>query len=117
MFETSGSIGVFLRLNILELTLPPLRKRPEDIPVLISQFIEGICGAQRALDARVSPEVLAIFRRYPWPGNVRELKNVLACAYCCMDDDRRELTPGYLPDRLRAARSAGSARKGPAGSA
>lgn len=96
---------LYHRLNILELTLPPLRKRREDIPVLISQFIEGICGAQRALDARVSPEVLDIFRRYTWPGNVRELKNVLAYAYCCMDDDRRELTPDYLPDRLRAARS------------
>lgn len=100
---------LYHRLNILELNLPPLRKRREDIPILISQFLEGICGAQRALDVRVSPDVLDIFRRYAWPGNVRELKNVLAYAYCCMDDDRRELTPEYLPARLAATLPAGGA--------
>lgn len=100
---------LYHRLNILELNLPPLRKRREDIPILISQLLEGICGAQRALDVRVSPEVLAIFRRYPWPGNVRELKNVLAYAYCCMDDDQRELTPDYLPGRLTASFPVGEA--------
>lgn len=49
---------------------------------------------------RVSQDVLDLFMRYGWPGNVRELKNVLAYAYCCMDDDAVELTPRYLPERL-----------------
>ena len=49
---------------------------------------------------RISREVLDLFMRYGWPGNVRELKNVLAYAYCCMDDDAVELTPRYLPERL-----------------
>ena len=51
---------------------------------------------------RVSQDVLDLFMRYGWPGNVRELKNVLAYAYCCMDDDAVELTPRYLPERLFA---------------
>ena len=89
-----------LRVNILELNLPPLRKHRGDIPSLITQLIEGICGPQKALEMRVSQDVLDLFMRYGWPGNVRELKNVLAYAYCCMDDDAVELTPRYLPERL-----------------
>ena len=91
---------LYHRLNILELNLPPLRKHRGDIPSLITQLIEGICGPQKALEMRVSQDVLDLFMRYGWPGNVRELKNVLAYAYCCMDDDAVELTPRYLPERL-----------------
>ena len=91
---------LYHRLNILELSLPPLRKHRGDIPSLITQLIEGICGPQKALEMRVSQDVLDLFMRYGWPGNVRELKNVLAYAYCCMDDDAVELTPRYLPERL-----------------
>ena len=91
---------LYHRLNILELNLPPLRKHRGDIPSLITQLIEGICGPQKALEMRVSQDVLDLFMRYGWPGNVRELKNVLAYAYCCMDDDPVELTPRYLPERL-----------------
>lgn len=91
---------LYHRLNILELNLPPLRKHRGDIPSLITQLIEGICGPQKALEMRVSQDVLDLFMRYGWPGNVREHKNVLAYAYCCMDDDAVELTPRYLPERL-----------------
>ena len=91
---------LYHRLNILELNLPPLRKHRGDIPSLITQLIEGICGPQKALEIRISQDVLDLFMRYGWPGNVRELKNVLAYAYCCMDDDAVELTPRYLPERL-----------------
>ena len=91
---------LYHRLNILELSLPPLRKHRGDIPSLITQLIEGICGPQKALEIRISQDVLDLFMRYGWPGNVRELKNVLAYAYCCMDDDAVELTPRYLPERL-----------------
>ena len=67
---------LYHRLNILELNLPPLRKHRGDIPSLITQLIEGICGPQKALEMRVSQDVLDLFMRYGWPGNVRELKNI-----------------------------------------
>ena len=91
---------LYHRLNILELRLPPLRQRKGDIPALISQLIEGICGPQKALEFRLAPEVLKLFMHYTWPGNVRELKNVLAYAYCCMDDTDVELGTQHLPERL-----------------
>ena len=93
---------LYHRLNILELKLPPLRQRRGDIPALIDQLIEGICGPQNALAFRLSPEVLKLFMRYSWPGNVRELKNVLAYAYCCVDESDVELGPQHLPERMLA---------------
>lgn len=59
---------LYHRLNILELNLPPLRKHRGDIPSLITQLIEGICGPQKALEMRVSQDVLDLFMRYGWPG-------------------------------------------------
>ena len=94
---------LYHRLNILELRLPPLRQRKGDIPALLSQLIEGICGPQKALEIRLSPEVLKLFMHYAWPGNVRELKNVLAYAYCCMEDNEVELGVQHLPERLLAS--------------
>lgn len=91
---------LYHRLNILELRLPSLRQRRGDIPALIAQLIERICGPQKALSLHLSPEVLKLFMHYPWPGNVRELKNVLAYAYCCMDDNEVELGLQHLPERM-----------------
>ena len=88
---------LYHRLNILELNLPPLRKHHGDIPSPIPSSSKGSADRKNALEMRVSQDVLDLFMRYGWPGNVRELKNVLAYAYCCMDDDAVELTPRYLP--------------------
>ncbi len=75
----------FYRINILEIRLPPLRERWEDIPLLIDHFL-----AQFVPDARtagISPEFLRYFHNYEWPGNVRELMNML-----------RRYLAGSLPD-------------------
>ena len=91
---------LYYRINILELKLPPLREHPDDLPLLVAHLMQGICGPQKAMGLRFSPEVVEIFMRYAWPGNVRELKNVLAYAYCRMGDGERIVTPEYLPDRM-----------------
>jgi transcriptional regulator with GAF, ATPase, and Fis domain len=66
---------LFYRLNVLPLTLPPLRERREDIPVLMDHFLER-CFRRRGEDAPVvSDAVRQAFVRYNWPGNVRELEN------------------------------------------
>ena len=66
---------LFYRLNVLSLGLPPLRERPEDIPLLIAHFMGRQAG--RRPPKRLSEEVLALLIRYAWPGNVRELENLV----------------------------------------
>jgi transcriptional regulator with PAS, ATPase and Fis domain len=66
---------LFYRLNVIPVTLPPLRDRREDIPILVDHFVKRYFR-QRGEDPRtISPAVLQAFMRYPWPGNVRELEN------------------------------------------
>jgi transcriptional regulator with PAS, ATPase and Fis domain len=66
---------LFYRLNVIPVTLPPLRERREDIPILVDHFVKRYFR-QRGEDPRlISPAVLQAFMRYPWPGNVRELEN------------------------------------------
>lgn len=67
---------LFYRLNVLELQLPPLRKRKEDIPLLLNWFLEMHSGKYEATK-RFSPEALLLLMNYRWPGNVRELENLV----------------------------------------
>jgi transcriptional regulator with PAS, ATPase and Fis domain len=66
---------LFYRLNVLPLTLPPLRERPEDIPDLMAHFLQRYCGRRNEDVPAVSDAVTQAFMRYSWPGNVRELEN------------------------------------------
>jgi DNA-binding NtrC family response regulator len=63
---------LFYRLNVVPLTIPPLRKRTSDIPLLVSHFAARFGGARRVV---FPPEAIEILEAYPWPGNVRELEN------------------------------------------
>ena len=66
---------LYYRLNVLPLTLPPLRERREDIPVLMEAFIERFFRGRGEPAPEVSPAVAQAFMDYAWPGNVRELEN------------------------------------------
>jgi two-component system response regulator HydG len=88
---------LFYRLNVVELNLPPLRERPEDILPLAARFIAEFTRGQ----ARFSTSVTECLQRYPWPGNVRELRNAMERAALL---SRSELIlPEHLPARLRGA--------------
>jgi len=88
---------LFYRLNVVELNVPPLRERREDILPLASRFIEEFTKGR----ARFSDTVSAGLERYPWPGNVRELRNAMERAVLL---SRSELIlPEHLPTRVRAA--------------
>ena len=88
---------LFYRLNVVELDIPPLRERREDILPLASQFIAEFAKGR----ARFSDTVAACLERYPWPGNVRELRNAMERAVLL---SRSELIlPEHLPQRVRAA--------------
>jgi DNA-binding NtrC family response regulator len=68
---------LYYRLQVVEVDLPPLRERPEDLEILVNAFLREF-NTQMGLQAEpVDAKVLATLQRYPWPGNVRELKNVL----------------------------------------
>jgi two-component system, NtrC family, response regulator AtoC len=68
---------LYYRLNVIPITLPPLRERRDDIPLLVQHFLDRLSkDLGRALTG-VSPEAMSALVNYPWPGNVRELRNVL----------------------------------------
>lgn len=66
---------LFYRLNVIPVTLPPLRDRREDIPILVDHFVKRYFRQRGEEPRGISPAVLQAFIRYPWPGNVRELEN------------------------------------------
>src|SRR5207248_2504797 len=68
---------LFYRLSVVEIRIPPLRERREDIPALVSHFLAQIGPGVK----RVSAVALAALQRAPWPGNVRELKNAVVRAH------------------------------------
>jgi len=75
MVEASSFRGdLFYRLNVVGLNLPPLRERPDDVPILAEHFLSKLRGD---VPAGISREALEMLCRYPWPGNVRELQNVI----------------------------------------
>ncbi|HEY7973951.1 MAG TPA: sigma 54-interacting transcriptional regulator, partial [Ktedonobacterales bacterium] len=67
---------LFYRLDVIEAHMPPLRERKEDIPLLVSHFLEKHRYSPRSPAARISQEAVEKLRGYDWPGNVRELENV-----------------------------------------
>jgi DNA-binding NtrC family response regulator len=75
----SGSLreDLYYRLSVVELVLPPLRKRKTDIPLLVDHFLGHFCATYGKQPMRLTQESMAIIEAYDWPGNVRELRNVV----------------------------------------
>src|SRR5215213_6421990 len=72
---------LFYRLNVIEVHLPPLRERREDIPLLVKSFIKRTAREQTAAEKSITPEAMSALINYNWPGNVRELKNAIERAF------------------------------------
>ncbi|NOZ02274.1 MAG: sigma 54-dependent Fis family transcriptional regulator [Deltaproteobacteria bacterium] len=68
---------LYYRLGIIHILLPPLRKRPDDIPLLSDHFLGELTAASGAPKPRLAYETMEKLKEYPWPGNVRELRNFL----------------------------------------
>jgi len=68
---------LYFRLNVINLRIPPLRERPEDIPVLARAFVERFAGELKRGPLELAPETLQVMAAYPWPGNVRQLRNAV----------------------------------------
>ena len=91
---------LYHRLNILELSVPPLRERTSDIPLLTRHFIERSLGHKHARTIQISNELYQVFSLYPWRGNIRELKNVLTFAIYSLEGGGNVLTLNHLPERF-----------------
>jgi DNA-binding NtrC family response regulator len=92
---------LFYRLNVLHISVPPLRERPGAITVLTDHFLSHYAPIFGKEIERVAPETYRLLRRYRWPGNVRELKNVIQAALLMLDG--KELRPECIPERIRDA--------------
>jgi len=68
---------LYYRLNVFPITVPPLRDRPDDIPLLVRAFVDQYSRAMGKAITSISQSSLDALQRYPWPGNVRELRNVI----------------------------------------
>ena len=89
---------LFYRINVITMDMPPLRKRPEDIPVLIGHFLEKYCNRIGKKMKRLTPEVISLLEAYHWPGNIRELENVIERIVAV--EDRETVTTACLPAEI-----------------
>jgi arginine utilization regulatory protein len=99
---------LYYRLGVIQVTIPPLRDRPEDIPPLIDHFINKVSGRLGKNIAGVSAQVLDSLMKRPWPGNVRELEHALESALNFVSDGE-QLTLRHLK---RASRHLGRPGRG-----
>jgi DNA-binding NtrC family response regulator len=89
---------LFYRLNVISFDMPPLRKRTEDIPLLVSHFLQKYCDRLGKKPKRFTPEVVGLLEAYAWPGNIRELENVIERTVAI--EDRETVTVGCLPKEI-----------------
>ena len=89
---------LYFRLSVVELNIPPLRKRLEDLRLLAEHVLGLISHKLGASQLSVSPKALMVLSRYRWPGNVRELGNILEMAAIVCDG--REIQTEHLPQRI-----------------
>ncbi len=89
---------LYYRLNVVEITIPPLRERVEDIPVLASHFLETTSQKYHKNISHFDPLVLRKFIEYPWRGNIRELQNAIetAVVLCATDTITTDNLPPHL---------------------
>jgi DNA-binding NtrC family response regulator len=95
---------LYYRLKVVEIRLPPLRERPDDIPLLIRHLINQIAEENGRPVREVTPEALEALRAYDWPGNVRELRNVLESIIVLSVKEKIELAD--LPEQISKVQSA-----------
>ena len=93
---------LFYRINVLRISLPPLRERREDIPILVDYFVNRFNKRLGTNIKGVSPDAMQILMDYPWPGNVRELENVLERTMVLSESDtlQRDDLPPYMLENV-----------------
>jgi DNA-binding NtrC family response regulator len=93
---------LYYRLNVVKIELPPLRERPEDIPILVHAFVKQLARENDQSPRDVTPEALAQLQGYDWPGNVRQLRNTLESILVTSTGDVIDVP--HLPEPIAGAR-------------
>ena len=96
--------ALYYRLNVVEIHLPPLRERKQDIPMLVEHFVRQFSEELKKRVSGVDHEAIAMLMAYDWPGNVRELENAIERAMILTDGER--ITAAALPVSLQRSRRA-----------
>ena len=97
---------LFFRLNVIRVSLPPLRARLEDVPLLVDHFIKKFNATQGRRITGISERAMAALMHYDYPGNVRELENAIEHAFVVCGGsviEREDLPPHVLGHRLTPA--------------
>jgi len=94
---------LYFRINVVTIRLPPLRERPEDIPLLVDHFLSKYAQREGRAEAGIADEAMELFRSYGWPGNVRELENVVERALALSKSGI--ILPSDLPPEVRGGDS------------
>jgi DNA-binding NtrC family response regulator len=92
---------LYYRINVMPITVPPLRVRGKDIATLAYFFVKTLGESMRKGWMEISPEAMNSLQHYHWPGNVRELKNIIERALIIAET--REILPEHLPQEIRVA--------------
>ncbi len=103
---------LFFRINVIPIYLPPLRQRWEDIPILVSSFLQRLQRITGKGINGLTPNAMKLFMEYSWPGNVRELKSALEYAFVIAESglvDVEHLPPQFAQGDAGAAGSMPSA--------
>ena len=90
---------LFYRLNVYAISLPPLRERGDDLPLLIEHFLKRFRKEMKKDALRLAPDTLELLRAYAWPGNLRELQSVLK--YALLEATGPVIVPEFLPGPVR----------------
>jgi transcriptional regulator with PAS, ATPase and Fis domain len=94
---------LFYRLHVITITLPPLRARKDDLPLLVQHFLNKYGEENRKAGLELTPDALDLLTEYDWPGNVRELENVIERAVVLTVGAR--IGAELIPDHVRRAPS------------
>ncbi|MGE3164162.1 MAG: sigma-54-dependent transcriptional regulator [Planctomycetota bacterium] len=92
---------LYYRINVVNIQVPPLRDRVDDVPALVEHFVARTAKSYRVPPKRVSPEAMDVFQSYDWPGNVRELQNAIERAFA-LGKSATEILRDDLPADLLA---------------
>jgi transcriptional regulator with PAS, ATPase and Fis domain len=98
---------LYYRLNVVEIDLPPLRERKEDIGILIHNFLKEICKQNNKPILKIDNKVLDILENYKWKGNIRELRNTIEhlVVLCTKDIITKEIIPSYILKSIKGVSS------------
>jgi two-component system response regulator HupR/HoxA len=97
---------LFYRLNVINLTVPPLRDRKDDIKLLVDAFLASNAKSSSKPIKAVRADCMEVLMNYDWPGNVRELENEIE-RLCVLNGDDRDITAEYISPRITSLVKAG----------